>query len=100
MSTTQKEFEEQFFILRDTALFDFPQVTQIIFISDDYQKINEMNNEYGEKIAQINFTGDIAKSLKVESRDSQLVRIYPKNRKEIIRLSKSLKGKENVSYFY
>ena len=63
MSTKQSNFEGKFFVLRESSLFDFPLVKQIVFINDNIQLINAMNEKYGEKIVQINFTGEINESL-------------------------------------
>jgi len=93
MSNKQSELQKKFFVLRETSLFDFPMVKQIVFINNDVRLINEMNDKFGEKIVQINFTGNIQESLKIENRNHQLVKIFPKNKKDIIQISKALKEK-------
>jgi hypothetical protein len=93
MSIKSTDFQRKFFVLQETSLFDFPLIKQIVFINDDVELINEMNNKFGEKIIQINFTGDIKESLKIENKPHQLIKIFPENRREIIRISKPLKDK-------
>ena len=98
MSTKQSNFEGKFFVLRESSLFDFPLVKKIVFINDNIQLINAMNEKYGEKIVQINFTGEINKSLEIKNVDKQLVKIFPQNKKAIIKISKSLKEKKFLIY--
>ncbi|MCK4836283.1 MAG: hypothetical protein KAT17_06585 [Candidatus Aminicenantes bacterium] len=93
MSSQTNNFKGKYFILKDTLLIDFPDIEKIIFINNHIDTINEINQEYGEKIKQIHFAGETFDSLKIEKRENQLIKIFPRSKKEIIKFAKPLKEK-------
>ena len=66
-------------------------ITRIILVGSDPEKLNHLLSEFGERINQIHFHGEIVKAADLKGYEGKTVKVFSGSREDVIRHSSMLK---------